>query len=167
MAHRLIAFYPAIAASDPTVFVAGLVMLLGNYPREVVESALSPLSGIPSKYKFIPSLVGVKEELEERYAPILRAAERERARNQTITHLRIAGPVTQRPTLEELKQKYGPTFGLTKVEDVDDERRQRRAAMTVRGNRIVLERDCREAGVDPDRGFSAALEKVLRKSKET
>lgn len=117
----------------------------------------------------MPSIAEIKAELEERYAPILRAAERERARNQTISHLRIAGPVSPRPTLQELKQKYGPNFGLTKVEDVDNERerRQRRVAMSERGNRWVLEQDCLKAGVDPDRGYSPALEKVLRKSKET
>src|SRR6476659_3713757 len=82
-AHRLIAFYPAIAASDPTVFVAGLVMLFSSYPLQVVEAVLSPISGIPAKYKFFPSIAEVKSELEERYAPILRAIERERACNQT------------------------------------------------------------------------------------
>jgi hypothetical protein len=144
-------------------------MLFSSYPLQVVEAVLSPISGIPAKYKFFPSIAEVKSELEERYAPILRAIERERACNQTISHLRIAGPVAPRPTLEELRAKYGPRWGLREVEEDADavERRQRRAAMSERGNRIVLEHYCREAGVDPDRGYSPALEKVLKKSKET
>jgi hypothetical protein len=161
-ATRLCGFLPRSAASDPAIFLTGLVQLFAAYPLTVVEAALSPLSGLPSKYPMMPSLAEVRQELEERYAPILRAAERERARQQTISHLRIAGPVTPRPTMEQLRAQYGENFGLTKVDDADAaERRQR---MSERGRRMVSER--LYPGVDPDRGFSPALEEALSKKNE-
>jgi hypothetical protein len=165
MADRLMGFFPTIAATDPEIFITGLVQLLAAYPFRVVEAVLSPLNGIPSKHKFLPSIAEVKAELDDRYAPILRAAERERACNQTV-RLRIAGPVAPRPTREELRARY-PHF-LQKVAAVDNKPRPRREARTDHwvqlgaANRRALERECHQAGVDPDRGYSPGLEKLLR-----
>ena len=106
--ERLLGFYPQSPASDPRTFMAGVATVLAAYPSEVVEAALSPLSGIPSKFKFMPSIAELKEDLEglmPRWVP---------GQAQVIdAPYRVVGPEEKpRPTMEELKAKHGENWGL-------------------------------------------------------
>lgn len=107
-AERLFGFYPRGAATDPEVFMTGVVQLLAAYPRAAVEAILSPLSGLPTKHKFLPSIAEIHEALEAQVAPLRRQQEREH-------RLRALPPPPSapRPTLAELKTKYGENFGLS------------------------------------------------------
>lgn len=111
-ASRLCGYFPQSAATDPRVFMVGLVQLLASYPLSVVESILSPLSGLPAKHEFLPSLKVIKEACEARdHRPIERP-------------LALAAPEIpreNRPTVAELKDKYGSTWGL-KAFDVQKKR---------------------------------------------
>ncbi len=96
------------AASDPEIFVTGMAQIFMAYPAHLVESALSPLSGLPSKHKFLPSLAEIKQELEERFQPYRALAQIAEAKRQ------LAGPPPPpRPTIEELRAKHGPHWGIT------------------------------------------------------
>ena len=80
-------------------------MLVANYPANVVEAALSPLSGIPSKFKFMPSIAELKEDLESRLPPW----------QPEVPRLALPVPEadrSNRPTYNDLKAKYGKNWGL-------------------------------------------------------
>lgn len=90
--------------------MTGVVQLLSYYPAPVVESALSIISGIPAKFKFLPSIAEIREHLDLWDEPY-RAAEI-RAREKP---LQIEGPKVPKPTMDELRAKYGPNWGLKTV----------------------------------------------------
>ncbi len=84
--------------------MAGVAALIAAYPPDVIEAALSPISGVPAKFKFMPSIAELKEDLEgrmPRWEPPKTAA------------LLEAPARAPRPTMEELKAKYGPNWGLS------------------------------------------------------
>ncbi len=66
--ERLYGYFPRTAASDPEIFTVGLLQLLATYPQSTIESMLSPISGLPAKHKFLPSIAEIREWLEE-HAP--------------------------------------------------------------------------------------------------
>jgi hypothetical protein len=119
MAERLFGFYPRGAASDPEVFMTGVVQLLAAYPMTAVEAILSPLSGLPARHKFLPSISEIREALEDQVAVIRRRQQWEytRKRYAEIEPLpQLPKPAEQpepRPTLEDLRAKYGQNWGLS------------------------------------------------------
>ncbi len=66
-AETLIGYYPAIQASDPKIYAAGLVKLFCKYPEHLVAEAIDPDTGIPGECDFFPSLAKVKAFLEPRW----------------------------------------------------------------------------------------------------
>ncbi len=59
-AERLIGFYPAIQASDPKVYAAGLVKMFASYLEALVNAAVDPVHGLPAA-KRIPAVAGEGE----------------------------------------------------------------------------------------------------------
>ena len=107
-ADRMTGFYPQSPASDPTVFLAGLVQLLSGYPSLILENLLSVHSGIPAKFKFLPTISEIREECERIVGPYRYAAEFERGNHELLG----APPAGKKPTLDELKAKHGPNWGF-------------------------------------------------------
>lgn len=65
-AARLIGFYPTIAASNPEIYLTGLVQLFCDYPEHLIAEAIDPRHGLPSTCDFFPSIAKVKAFLEPR-----------------------------------------------------------------------------------------------------
>lgn len=106
-ADRLFRFYHTQElAADPQIFLAGVVELFCNYPHEIVERSVSPVFGMPAKFKFPPRLSEIKEFLDEKMGPI----RREQARPKALPKPEVDR--SQRPTYDELKAKYGPNWGI-------------------------------------------------------
>lgn len=64
-ASRLFNFYHGQElAANPEIFLAGVVQLFTHYPAEIVERAVSPVFGLPSKHKFPPRISEIKEFLD-------------------------------------------------------------------------------------------------------
>lgn len=76
-----------------------------RYPANVVVAVTEPATGIPAKLKWLPSIAEIVEECDARMP-------------SQIVHKRhelLAAPEMDRscrPSLDELKAKYGPTWGL-------------------------------------------------------
>src|SRR5271169_7258112 len=111
-AQRLCGYFLQSAATDPQIFITGLVQLFSSYPLTTIEAVLSPISGIPAKHKFMPSIAEIHEECEDRYSPIRDAELRRRGEEQSAEFRaayatpRIDGSPAPRPTLAELKTKH-------------------------------------------------------------
>jgi hypothetical protein len=140
-ADRLFGFFPQSGASDPQVFMAGVVELLAGYPAWVADRILSPKHGLPAHHTFLPSIKEIRERCEDEF----KAHRYAREFDQTSDALRLKysapqleGPApAPRPTYDELKAKYGPNWGLA-AEKV--EAKKRRADMSI-------DDMCRQAGV--------------------
>lgn len=133
-AERLFSYYPQTAASDPVIFMTGLVELFCAYPAVVVESLLSPISGIPAKFKFMPSIAEIKEVLDAR------TPDRTYARHVEAQRVpQIAGPPVERESLDQLKARHGPNWGLQAHEE-DLVARRRHLSEINRANRIGLKK---------------------------
>ena len=66
-AARLIGYYPTIAASNPEIYLTGLVQLFCDYPEHLIAEAIDPRNGLPSTCDFFPSIAKVKGFLEPRW----------------------------------------------------------------------------------------------------
>jgi hypothetical protein len=140
-ADRLFGFFPQSAASDPQIFMAGVVELLAGYPAWVADRILSPAHGLPAHHTFLPSIKEIRERCEDEF----KAHRYVQQFEQTSEELRakhsaplLAGPPpAPRPTYDELKAKYGPNWGLKADER---EGTKRRADMSI-------DDMCRQAGV--------------------
>lgn len=87
-AEKLIGIYPAIQASDPKLYAAGLVQLFSRYPEHLVAAAVDPVNGLPSLYDFLPTMKQTKEFLEPRW----REMELTRERMERANRKRLAEP---------------------------------------------------------------------------
>lgn len=75
-AEKLIGLYPAITASDPEIYAAGLVHIFSRYPEHLVAAALDPATGLPSLHDFPPTMKQVRDYLEPRWQDLCRTNER-------------------------------------------------------------------------------------------
>lgn len=115
-AKTLLGCYRNGDASDPDIYVRAVTSVLAEYPSEVIRDVCDPRFGLPAKSKWLPTVSEVKEACEDAMAPVDRrnrelkeAEERKRA---------LAKPTFKRPTLAELKEKYGENWGLSETTKV-------------------------------------------------
>jgi hypothetical protein len=90
------------------------VSVLAEYPLEVISRVCDPRVGLPAKSKWLPTIFEVKEECDAAMAPIVRRQREEKALAERRRAL--AAPTYKRPTMAELKAKYGENWGMTAVE---------------------------------------------------
>lgn len=108
LANRLVGCFPSssTALADKPVFVAALAELLARYPLWVGERVVTHLV---LTEKWLPPIASVFKRCEEDIGPARRAAEWDKAART----VKLAKPdEVPRPTLEELKAKHGPTWGI-------------------------------------------------------
>lgn len=110
-ADRLFGFFPPSSASDPEIFMTGVVNLLATYPEWVAERIMSTTTGLPAKHTFLPSIKEIREACEAEYSVTRRAIEWE-AMTREQTKLLAGPPSAPRPTYDELRAKYGDNWGL-------------------------------------------------------
>lgn len=103
-ARILVGCYRRTDANDPEIYARAVVAVLMRFPESVVIAITEPATGLPAKLKWLPSIAEIVEACEDRMpTPISRQ------------HPLLAAPDmdrSDRPTLDELKAKYGPTWGL-------------------------------------------------------
>lgn len=102
-------------ANDPDIYVRAVAAVLGEYPSEVIKDVCDPRFGLPAKSKWLPTVSEVKQACEDAMVPIDRRQREQEAIEQRKRAL--AAPVLPRPTYEELKEKYGPNWGLSCDDD--------------------------------------------------
>ena len=86
-----------------------LGMVLEQYPDDVVIYITDPRTGVQRKAKWPPTISEVVEACDNRIAELRR---HERFANWGSENLAIEGPKEIRPSLDELKAKYGKDWGL-------------------------------------------------------
>lgn len=109
---RLFGYFPMGAASDPEVFAVGVAQLFLAHSVSAVEAALSPISGLPAKHKFLPSLAEIAAELDAYTASEQRSAEFLNRFYPSKPVQALPKPCVPRPAIAELRAKYGQNWGL-------------------------------------------------------
>jgi hypothetical protein len=108
----LLGCYRTGEANDPDTYVAAVTAVLARYPEEVITSVTHPVTGLPSKKSWLPTVKEVSEACAETNEPIAQNALRlQRIKEQLEMRERAANG--ERPTLEQLKAKYGPDWGIS------------------------------------------------------
>ena len=89
--------------------MASLGIVLEGYPDEVIVYVTDPKTGIQRKSKWPPTISEIVEACDEHSSYLRRVAE---AKNWGKRPKLIEGPREERPTLDDLKAKYGKDWGL-------------------------------------------------------
>jgi hypothetical protein len=124
-AKLLLGCYRTGDANDPETYVAAITAVLARYSEGIITSVTHPVTGLPSKKDWLPTVKEVHDACEEAAAPAIRQQQRDRQIAQTLAEREAieAQRGEVRPTLEQLKAKYGPDWGL----DLDPGKKDRPA----------------------------------------
>lgn len=110
-AKLLLGCYRTGEANDPETYVAAITAILSRYPEEVMTSVTHPVSGLPSKSSWLPTIKEVTDACNAAVEPIVQNEARlKRIKEQFEMREREARGV--KPTLEQLRAKYGKDWGL-------------------------------------------------------
>ena len=114
-------------ADDPDRFMGALVALFAEYPPVVVQYMCSPLTGLSSRYPFVPALSEIRNECNQHFALLLarwkldRMPPEKRARIAPRPDDRLPPPhpdnEQRRSFIAGLKAKHGENFGLGGTEE--------------------------------------------------
>ena len=111
-ANVLFGCYRKDEAHDPDIYAAAVSSVLSDYPKNIIDTASDPRTGIASTQKFLPSVAEVKEfcdALGERKERLKRYSELPAFRKSDPT------PIAKTPdgqSFEEMFAKHGRPVGV-------------------------------------------------------
>src|SRR4051812_9827812 len=96
--------------SDPESYMASLGMVFEDYPNDVICFVTDPKTGIQRRSKWPPTISEIVQACDE-HVSYLKRNERYKnwGRNEPLM---LDAPQEAKPSLEELKAKYGENYGL-------------------------------------------------------
>ncbi len=110
-AKILLGCYRTGDANDPETYVAAITAILARYPEGVMTSVTHPATGLPSKKGWLPTVKEVVDACDDAMEPIVQNELRlKRIKEQLETREREDRG--EKPTMEQLKTKYGDDWGL-------------------------------------------------------
>lgn len=114
-AKLLLGCYRTGDANDPETYVAAITAVLARYPEEVITQVTHPVTGLPSKKGWLPTVKEVAGACADAVEPI---AENERRlkRIKEQMEARERQDRGEKPTRAQLKDKYGDNWGLRRTE---------------------------------------------------
>jgi hypothetical protein len=144
--------YPAASALDTREYVEALAEALLQQPLEIAE-ACCEVGGVMAECMFKPTVADVKRWCLRAASPLFEAYNR--ANREAITANALANAPrivdrSNRPTIDELRAKYGPTFGITTVGKIEREEARAaddRRAREMRDRQVLAE--YASLGIDP------------------
>lgn len=115
-ARLLFGCYRTGDANDPQTYVAAITAVLARYPEEIITQVTHPVTGLPGNGKgWLPTVKEVVDACNEAHEPILQNELRlKRIREQM--EMREREDRGERPTMQQLKAKYGPNWGIGEEE---------------------------------------------------
>jgi hypothetical protein len=103
--------------------VAAIAATLARYSEEIITDVTHPVTGLPSKKSWLPTVKEVFDFCEELDDRIKQKIIRERCvKEQFAARAEDDRLKANRPTIEELKARYGENWGLTPHEPVKGEK---------------------------------------------
>lgn len=152
-------------ADDPETFTAGCLRLFTAYPAEAVRHVIDPVTGLPGKSEWLPTMRAIKDALDawesDQRDSAHRVALAAAAERQVEERRAWLAKRKDKPTLADLQAKYGERFGLTPVAETRSDRDERQRIRLAEANRELFRKECESAGVDPASGVSPSLRRAL------
>ncbi len=138
-------------ADNPEAFSAGCLRLFTSYEPDVVTYVVDPITGLPGRSVWLPSLSEVKAALDARASELVRGEQRVRAEAATLAERRKWQEERDkpRPTLDELQAKHGKNWGLEPVAEENEKAKAARLAKISEANSRLLRREYEAAGIAP------------------
>ncbi|MGF6434339.1 hypothetical protein ABIE91_009559 [Bradyrhizobium elkanii] len=141
--------YRTGGANNPETFVTAVAATLARYPDEVIYAVTDPTTGIPVQITWMPSIKEVNDACAKAHEPIVQNEIRlKRIREQMEMRERMDRG--EKPTLDQLKEKYGENWGLERLKSTktaEEKREESRIALERSQARIRAEYI--EAGLNP------------------
>lgn len=138
--------------ADPDTYAAAVSAILAGYSPDVVQRVTDPRTGLASRLQWLPSVKEVRDACEELARRAASAARIERQREETLAERRRFEEAKQRPTMTELRQRYGARWGLSQADDrsISEEEADRlRKERAQQVNHRILMDEYARAGVEP------------------
>jgi hypothetical protein len=110
-AKLLLGCYRTGEANDPVTYVAAITAILSRYPEDVITTVTHPATGLPKKKSWLPTIKEVSDACDEAAEfNIQNAARLKRVQEQL--EAREREDRGEKLTLDQLKAKYGPDWGI-------------------------------------------------------
>lgn len=117
-ARLLLGCYRTGDANDPDTYVAAIAAVLSRYSEDVITTVTHPATGLPSLKTWLPSVKEVRDACEEEADRIFKRVQDEQLIRRQFEDRRVFEEIRKdAPTMEELKKKYGPDWGLTSLSE--------------------------------------------------
>ena len=91
--------------------MAAITAVLTRYPEQIITSVTHPVSGLPSKSSWLPTIKEVRDACEQLMRPIAENEARLKRVKEQL-EMRERQDRGEKPTLHQLKEKYGEDWGL-------------------------------------------------------
>jgi hypothetical protein len=89
--------------------------VLARFPRDVITAITHPVTGLPSKKDWLPTVKEVYEACNEAFAPVAENEARLKRIKEQV-EMRERAEKGERPTMAQLKEKYGENWGIGEPE---------------------------------------------------
>jgi hypothetical protein len=137
-------------ADNPETFTAGCLRLFTAYDSEVVQYVVDPVTGLPGRSTWLPSLSEVKAALDQRAAELLRSVQRAKDEAKNLEERRKWQEARKnKPTMEELQAKHGKNWGLPTLAEETERDKAARLSKLTEANARLLKREYEAAGLRP------------------
>lgn len=124
-AKILLGCYRSGDANDPEIYVRSVIAVLSAYPADVMDRVVDPVTGLPSRLQWLPSVAEIRKACEELYGPMRRAAEWDAgAKRQLEEREQFEAARTSRMTYADLKAKYPEAWVAEQPQMTAEQRRQ-------------------------------------------
>ena len=110
-ARLLLGCYRTGDANDPDTYVAAIAATLARYPEQVITEVTHPVTGLPKQKSWLPTVKEVFDACEEA-VEFTKQHEARLKRIKEQFEMREREARGERPTMEQLKEKYGECWGL-------------------------------------------------------
>lgn len=95
-------------------YVAAISAILSRYPENVITEVTHPATGLPSRSNWLPTVKEVTDACEAAIRwQCERDAREQRIQKQLQEREEFERKRDERPTLDQLKAKYGQDWGIT------------------------------------------------------
>lgn len=115
-ARLLLGCYRTGDANDPETYVTAIAAVLSKFPEKVITTVTDPRVGLPRKKTWLPSIKEVHDACEAEHEPMREEAARQDRIARQLRE-RVELEEKPRPTMAELKEKYGPNWGIVDPEE--------------------------------------------------
>lgn len=140
-AGLLLGCYRTGEANDPETYVTAIMAVLARYPEQVITDVTHPTTGLPKKKGWLPTVKEVFDACEEAVEfSVQHAARLKRIKDQM--EARAREDRGEKPTLAQLKERFGENWGLeptAKVKTPDEKTEENRAAFERESARVRAE----------------------------